>query len=169
MKKIIVTGPECSGKSTLAQQLSYAMNGVYVPELARPLLLLTGNQYGFADLAILGQQQRALELSVTGLDKNWIIHDTSMLVLKIWSLYRYNAVDPLIEASFIQSDAHLWLLCTPLEDWQPDGLRVSQYERDHLFNQYSEELQKAGKHFLIVPASPLDERIKWVLDYTSNL
>ena len=169
MRTIIVTGPECSGKSTLAQQLSFALDGVYVPEIARPLLTLTGNRYTFNDLVTIGHYQSALGQSAKGLNKEWVILDTSMLVLKIWSLYRYNAVDPWIDRVFAQTDAHLWLLCTPLPDWHPDELRVNQYERDHLFNRYRDELQKAGKSFLIVPPGSADERLQQVLKHTTGL
>ncbi|NND31883.1 MAG: AAA family ATPase, partial [Saprospiraceae bacterium] len=45
ISKIIVSGPECSGKTTLAAMLADRLDAKLVPEISRPLLLLARNNY----------------------------------------------------------------------------------------------------------------------------
>lgn len=168
-KKIVVTGPECSGKTTLAVKLSARMKGVYIPEVARSLLILTDNQYLLKDLLTIAEYQSALEQAVEGCGHGWIFCDTSFLVIKIWSEYRFKEVDPLIEGYFQNSSADLWLLCEPLTEWHPDILRHNEQNRDQLFRLYHDELVLAGKDFLVVPNLPVDDRLDWVYSELRNL
>jgi nicotinamide riboside kinase len=168
-KKIVITGPECSGKTTLAMKLSAVMKGVYIPEVARPLLTLTNNQYLLKDLLTIAKYQSALEQVVEGCGHGWIICDTSMLVIKIWSQYRFKEVDPLIEGYLQDSSADLWLLCEPLTEWHPDILRDAEQNRDQLFKLYHDELVRAGKEFLMVPNLPVEERLDLVYSELHNL
>lgn len=168
MRKIIVTGPECSGKSTLALALSKKLDAVYVPEISRTLLTLCGNRYQYEDLLTLAIYQAQLESAARVGDKDWIVCDTSMLVLKVWSSFKFKKVHPFIEDSFLTSDSYLWLLCCPLDIWVADGLRTNPNDRDELFRIYQEELIRAGKPMLIVPPLPPDQRVTWVLDRTSQ-
>lgn len=168
-KKIVITGPECSGKTTLALKLAEVMKGVYIPEVARSLLTLTNNQYLLKDLLTIAQYQRALEQAAEGCGHGWIICDTSMLVLKIWSEYRFNEINPIITGYFQKSSADLWLLCEPLKEWHPDILRVNERNRDQLFELYHNELVRADKEFLVVPTLPVDDRLDWVFSELQNL
>lgn len=164
-----MTGPECSGKTTLSQGLVSHLQGILVPEVSRSILTLTQNEYFFEDLLTIAKYQSCLE-SIAAIDPDrWIICDTSMLVLQIWSQYRFQKVHSYIQTSFSQSNPVLWLLCRPLDHWEDDGLRVDQHQRDELFELYRTALLHAEKPFLIVPAQPTGERLRWVLDHTSEL
>lgn len=160
---MVITGPECSGKTTLARRLALDMQGVYVPEVARPLLMLTSGLYQAGDLPVIAAYQQALEQTAEGCDRSWIICDTSMLVLKIWSAHRFGRVDPFIDDHFHHSSAQCWLLCRPLAEWHPDQLRDNEHERYLLFDLYHKALLEAGKRFLVVPDLPLEERVNWVI------
>ena len=50
MKKIVVIGPESSGKSTLCQDLSAYFKSSYLPEYARIYLENNGSQYTYQDV-----------------------------------------------------------------------------------------------------------------------
>jgi nicotinamide riboside kinase len=169
MKKLVITGPECSGKSTLASMIAQILKGVLVPEIARPLLVLTRNNYSRTDLVTLAEYQTEAELAAQICDTEWVICDTSFLVLKIWSQVVFEHCDPFIEKRFLNSTASLWLLCEPLPFWQADGQRNNPNDRDKLFNSYQNELKRAGKNFLIVPTAPVDERTNWVINQVSDL
>ncbi|MBK8506809.1 MAG: ATP-binding protein [Saprospiraceae bacterium] len=169
MKKLVITGPECSGKSTLASMMSQKLKGVLVPEIARPLLTLTGNSYSSSDLLTIAEYQTEAEFSAQLCDTGWVICDTSLLVLKIWSQVLFDRCDPWIEQHFQNSSALLWLLCEPLPFWQADGQRNNPNDRNRLFELYQNELIVAGKNFLIVPTASADERFDWVINQISEL
>ena len=54
-KKIVVTGPESTGKSTLCEQLAKKYNTTWVPEYAREYLLKLGRPYTYDDLLIIAR------------------------------------------------------------------------------------------------------------------
>lgn len=168
MKKLVITGPECSGKSTLAQMISRALKGVLVPEIARSVLMLTNNNYSRSDLLTISKYQMEAEFLAQICESEWVICDTSSLVLKIWSQVMFECCDPWIEQNFQNSSDSLWLLCEPLPFWQMDGLRNNPNDRDRLFKIYRHELERAGKDTLIVPAISAPERLNWVLRQISD-
>lgn len=61
IKKIVIIGPESTGKSTLCEQLAAHYNTVWCPEYAREYLLQNGTDYTFDDLALIAKGQLALE------------------------------------------------------------------------------------------------------------
>ena len=61
MKKIVIIGPESTGKSTLCKQLAAYYQTLWVPEFAREYLLALKTQYTFEDLLIIARGQTALE------------------------------------------------------------------------------------------------------------
>ena len=70
MKKIVIIGPESTGKSTLCEQLATQYNSLWCPEYAREYLLKFGTNYSYGDLLTIARGQIALEdrymESVTG-------------------------------------------------------------------------------------------------------
>lgn len=169
MKKIVVTGPECSGKSSLSSQLASRINGVLVPEVARCILTLTKNDYHYEDLISIARYQIWLEQAALACDKEWMVCDTSMLVLKVWANYRFKQVPDFVNENFLRMEVFTWLLCRPLPQWEDDGLRVNKQDREHLFHLYQTELEQTGKPYLVVPPLKTEERIRWVLEQQSEL
>ena len=68
MKKIVVIGPESTGKSFLCEQLARHYNTVWVKEYAREYLLKNGTDYTFEALLDIAKGQVAEEESGIG---NW--------------------------------------------------------------------------------------------------
>jgi nicotinamide riboside kinase len=61
IKKIVILGPESTGKSTLCEQLANHYNTLWVPEFARTYLLEHGMNYSYQDLLTIAKGQIALE------------------------------------------------------------------------------------------------------------
>jgi nicotinamide riboside kinase len=57
MRKIVIIGPESTGKSTLCQQLAEYYDTVWCPEFAREYLSDKGMDYDFGDLLNIAQGQ----------------------------------------------------------------------------------------------------------------
>ena len=70
MKKIVIIGPESSGKSTLCEQLAAHYNTIWVREYAREYLLKNGTDYTFENLLDIAKGQIALEDTVFKQAKN---------------------------------------------------------------------------------------------------
>ncbi len=156
--KIVLTGPESSGKTRLAQSVSRARQIPLVPELARPYLSVLNRAYGAEDLPALARGQLALEASAMGLGAPWILCDTSMLVLKIWSAYRYGQVHPFIEQSFRTNQVALYCLCQPDLPYEPDPLRENAADRWSLYYLYEKALLIHQKNYVTL-SGPLEQRL----------
>ncbi|MCB0688226.1 MAG: ATP-binding protein [Saprospiraceae bacterium] len=169
MKEIIVTGPECSGKTTLARALSVRLPGILVPEISRSLLTLTNNNYKERDLVTIARYQQFVRSTARITEKEWLVNDTGLLVIKVWSEFRFGKTDPFIDEGFYNTEVDLWLLCEPLQIWEDDGLRVNKNEREVLFSLYHDHLIQSGKPFKIVPAISEERRLNWTINCLSKI
>ena len=88
MLKIIVTGPESSGKTTLCKALSEHYNLPFTKEFAREYLTDLGKNYLQEDLLEIAKGQLEDEQLITN-NQQISLHDTDLITLKIWSDYKY--------------------------------------------------------------------------------
>ncbi len=97
MKKVVIIGPESTGKSTLSEQLAKHYNTSWVPEYAREYLLQHGTNYSYDDLLTVAKGQLALEESyiekATPSSKLLFI-DTDQYVMKVWCEFVYGKCHP---------------------------------------------------------------------------
>ena len=136
--KILVTGPESSGKSTLARSLAWCLDGVYVEEQARPYLHGTQGSYGPADLPRILRRQLQAEAAAEALQPTLIFCDTGPEVLRVWALVKYGSVPDEVESAFLRRHYDAVLLCYPDLPWQRDRLREQPdaAERLRLYERY---------------------------------
>ena len=136
MKKIVIIGPESTGKSTLCAELAKYFNTLWCPEFAREYLLQNGTQYTLEDLTTIAKGQIAKEDNFTQLvQEHWItsspkitstpllIIDTDMLVMKVWSEFVFNSCDHFILDQIEKRKYDLYLLCNTDLPWTKDELR----------------------------------------------
>ena len=148
--RVVLTGPESSGKSTLAQDLSEAMGQPFASEAARAYLAEKPFR-GLEDLLAIHRAQRqaseelvsrnpegrADSLSVT-------IEDTDALTTWIWAEVKFGQVPEEIQVDFAQHPPMLYLLCHPEIPWQPDPLRENPMDRERLFDRHVALLEAYG-------------------------
>ena len=82
-KRILILGPESTGKSTLAAALAAYFQEPWVPEVAREYLEKLDRPYAYEDLLQIGKQQMLLEDELAGRAKNYLFCDTDLRVLKL--------------------------------------------------------------------------------------
>ncbi len=138
--RIAVVGPESTGKSTLAEQLSTHFKTVWVKEFARAYLEKTDGKYSEKDLLAIAKGQIAAENALEKSATNIIICDTDLITIKIWSEYKYGTCDSWIIKQIQNRKYDLHLLCSPDIPWEPDPLRENHNNRKHLYNLYKNEL-----------------------------
>ena len=145
MKKIVLTGPESSGKTTLAAQLAEHFGTAWVPEFARQYLAGLGRPYTADDLLEIARGQMALEDELVGAATNGLLFlDTSLEVLKIWSEVCFDRCHPeILELLQLRLPDH-YLLCLPDLPWAADPQRENPGDRDALLDIYRKELTSLG-------------------------
>lgn len=159
MKKIVIIGPESTGKSTLAAGLAGYYKTVWCPEFAREYLLTQGRDYTFDDLLKIAYGQVELEDTMETEARNGIyIIDTDMYVMKVWCEVAFANCHTWILKQIVQRRYDLYLLCDTDLPWVQDGLREYPDEglRRRLFKMYKDILINSGVPW--VPVSGQQEQ-----------
>lgn len=157
-KRIAITGPESAGKTTLAQALAAGFGTVWVPEYAREYLDKLGRPYVFEDLEAIARGQRELEEQYARRAHRYLFCDTDLLVIHIWSEYKYQQTSPFVLESLNSRPYDLYVLCSPDIPWEYDPLRENPGEREELYQLYKKELEARSMPFIEVSGS-LEERV----------
>jgi len=126
-KKIVVIGPESTGKSTLCQQLAAATDCLWVPEFARDFLHTLGRPYTESDLLTIAAGQLNLEDEIFEQAKAkghpYLFIDTDMYVMKVWSEFVFHRCDSYILNAIATRSYQGYLLCHTDLPWVADELR----------------------------------------------
>jgi nicotinamide riboside kinase len=170
MKKIVITGPESTGKTTLAAALAERTGEEYTPEFARYYVAHLGRPYQRGDLVAIAKGQKIWEEWYATRAKNRHWCDTDWTVLHVWETYRFengllNTPAPLHwrRGYGTPAPADLYLLCAPDFPWMPDPLREHPDEQTQLFERYKTLLTDYNAPFVILTGT-LTTRINTVLD-----
>jgi len=156
MIRVAITGPESSGKTTLANALSRHFGVTVVPEYGRKFLEENGPAYTQADLDdIAVGHEESVNLSQNSIN----IIDTDFVVLKIWSEYKYDFASSYINSLVSENHFDLHILCAPDIPWEEDPLRENPDDRHQLFERYVDTLSSFKKDFIIVNGLP-EARLK---------
>jgi len=150
IRKIAITGPESTGKSLLAEQLSRHYNTVWVPEYAREYLENLNRQYRETDIVKIAKGQINNEQSKLKLAKGFLFCDTELIVTKIWSEVKYNRCNQWIIRTIEEHKYDLFLLCDIDLPWVDDPLREHPDKRKFLFDLYQLELINRKLPFYII-------------------
>ncbi len=150
MLKIVITGPESTGKTALARSLATHFRAPFVPEFARSYLEEHGPSYVEKDLLTIAQGQVVAEERVVKGLPPLVVCDTDLLTIRIWSEEKYGRCHPWIVQQTEQRPYDLWLLCKPDLPWAPDPLRENPDDRDRLFELYADRMDELGKPFMMI-------------------
>jgi NadR type nicotinamide-nucleotide adenylyltransferase len=155
MKKIVIIGPESTGKSTLCEQLSAAYKTNYCPEFARGYLHERQGRYDYADLLRIAQGQLALEDELLKKARQFYFIDTDMYVMKVWCEVAFQQCHSWILKQIDTRKYDLYLLCQTDLPWVKDELREypDPVFRQKLFLMYRDLLINSGTPWAEVSGS----------------
>jgi nicotinamide riboside kinase len=154
LQKVVILGPESTGKSSLCQSLAHHFNCLWVPEIAREYLKDIQLDYTYEDILNIAklQYQTEQEYQKRALkhNHNYLFVDTEWITIKIWlEFYNYPVPNWLIDG-IINHDYDLFLLSDIDILWQPDPLRQNKNDRSALFKRFEEALLQFNKNFSII-------------------
>ncbi|MGB8720302.1 MAG: ATP-binding protein [Desulfobacterales bacterium] len=159
IQRIAITGPECSGKTTLAEALATHFGTLWVPEYARQYLAKLGRPYRFEDIGAIARGQLRSEARREPGAKRFLFCDTELIVAKIWSEFRFQRCDPWILATIDIHRYALYLLTDIDLPWEDDPLREQSAHRPTLFHLYCRELVARSLPFEVLSGSR-DNRLR---------
>jgi len=167
MKKIVITGPESSGKSTLCKHLSESLFIPHVREYAREYIGSLNRAYNQGDLIHIAKGQVGLEEDILCQTPSYLICDTDLLTIKIWSDYKYGNCDSSIVDLLNKNLPDLYLLTSPDVPWKEDPQRENPDNREELFSIYKEEIIKLDVPYVVLSGTE-PERLEHAMEIFSN-
>lgn len=147
-KRIAVVGPECTGKSTLSQQLAKHYQTDWVPEYARGYLEKLPIPYVQNDLLRIAQGQMRIEDEFARDANRVLLCDTNLLVIKIWSEFKYQTCNDWILEEIAKRNYALHLLTYIDVPWSDDPQREHPTKREELYTLYKQELEAMKVPFI---------------------
>lgn len=149
MKKVVIIGPESTGKSTLSEEVAAHFNTVWAPEYAREYLDTLGRSYEASDLLDIASGQLQLEKDMQGASNGLLICDTDLYVIKVWSEHKYNDCDPRILEQIARQHCDLYLLTYIDIPWQDDPQREypDPQMREYFYHIYRDIVIQSGSRW----------------------
>jgi len=153
--KVVLFGPESSGKTTLSRQLARYYHSVWVPEFARDYLQEKWNNERKTceanDLLPIARGQMKLENGLSKKTDSVLICDTDLLETKVYSETCYlKTCDPLLEKYAVKNTYDLYFLTYIDTPWEADDLRDKPEERLAMFNAFQDELIKYNRPYVLL-------------------
>ena len=153
--KVVLFGPESTGKTTLSEQLARHYNTVWAPEFAREYLQKKWNNERKTcepkDLLPIAEGQMKLENKLSAKATDVLICDTDLLETKVYSeAYYVGHCDPILEKYALQNSYDLYFLTYIDVPWVGDDLRDKPDERQKMFDYFKNTLEKYDRNFVIL-------------------
>lgn len=152
LKKIIVTGPESTGKTALSETLTLKLNAALIPEYARSYVENLKRPYTYQDLEKIARYQIQQEKKWTETcDRGILLMDTWLIITKVWFEVVYGIFPDWIEEYISSDEIDLFLVCRPDLPWIADPVRENGGAmRQILFDRYCNEIELHGFSYEIV-------------------
>lgn len=157
--KIVLTGAESTGKSTLAEGLAGHFNSIWIPELARTYVQQLDHHYSYVDIENIARMQIQQEAALRP-ETPFVFFDTWLLITKVWFDFVYQKHPVWLDKAIEESSIDHFILCDIDMPWVDDPLRENGGEnRKLLHERYLRELEHYGFNYTLVSGTD-DTRLK---------
>lgn len=153
--KVVLFGPECTGKTTLSRKLAEYYNTHWVPEYMREYLQKKWDETKeiceYEDLIPIAEGQMKLENELTQKTDHIVFCDTNLLELKVYSEAYYDGLVPeILNKISLENVYDLYLLTYIDIPWIEDDLRDRPQKREEMFLRFKDCLEKHNLPYIII-------------------
>lgn len=152
--KIVLYGPESTGKTTLAKALAAHFNTIWIPEFARDYLQEKWDKRRelctIDDLLPIAKGQIRLENEGLKRANQWMFCDTNVLTTAVYSQIYYNTCDDALLEAAKKNQYDLYLLTAIDVPWEKDDLRDKPNEREMLLEQFKNALDTYQLPYILI-------------------
>ncbi|MFD2551219.1 AAA family ATPase [Bizionia sediminis] len=170
--KIVLFGPESTGKTILAQKLAAYFNTLWVPEFSRQYAQQKKEQQAQLtkqDVLPIAYGQMALENNLSTKANKLLICDTDLLETKVYSQAYYNGFVPEEVEKYAEENYYNLYFLTNIDlPWEPDGIRDKPQEREIMFQRFQNALETHQKPYVVLQGS-LSNRFKIAVAHIQTL
>ena len=159
--RICVTGPECTGKTTLAHRLATQFRAEHVPEAARLYAERVRRELTVADVELIALEHIVMadDAARRVIDRGGgaLVLDTDLASTLTYGRHYYDFTSDWLQAETRKRRADLYLLCDVDVPWVSDGIRDRPTGRSEMFELFSKSLRDIDGHVAVIRGS-WDER-----------
>lgn len=149
--RIILTGPESTGKSVLSKELSGSFGGQCIEEYAREYVLKLERPYHYEDVVHIAEMQASQMEAFLASGNKLAFFDTYLIITRVWMDVVFEKIPKWIDKEIEKTKSALYLLCKPDLPWVPDPLRENGgMMREKLFRRYEDVLNQFGLQYAFV-------------------
>jgi len=159
--RIVITGVENSGKSTLIKPLAAKFNWPFILELCRKNKAVLHGTETLETLKELHRlEERSFEKMVNSTSAKGVFCDTAGLVLDLWA---ESVFGKRVTTESSSKNIDLYLLCETIEKWEDDPMRLipNHQERIEKNNEFRARLELETAPYIFIPVMPIDERVEF--------
>jgi len=151
IKRIVISGPESTGKTELSIHLAEILGTIYVPEYAREYVENLHRKYTYEDVENIARYQISYEDIYAKRARNILIFDTWLIITKVWFDLVYGKCPEWVISHIKSSRIDLFLVCNTDLPWIPDPVRENGGEkREKLLQLYCDEIKSFGFKYELV-------------------
>ncbi len=171
--KVVLFGPESTGKTTLSRQLAKYYKSVWVPEYARDYLQDKWDKEHKTcepkDLLPIAKGQIKLENKLAKKANKVLICDTDLLETKVYSeAYYVGSCDSVLEKYALENTYDLYFLTYIDTPWVADDLRDKPDHREDMFKAFESALKDNNRPYVLLKGNKKD-RLKTAVKYIDKL
>lgn len=150
VKRIVLTGPESTGKTTMAKQLAEHYKTAWVEEYGREHFVNKGGKLVLEDIVEIAKGQLKREDEAVFKANKLLFCDTDLIVTQIWSEIYFKECPAEVTALSLERNYDLYLLMDIDIPWEDDGTREFPHLRQWHFNRLKEELDTRELNYVVV-------------------
>ncbi|HMA24934.1 MAG TPA: ATP-binding protein [Gemmatimonadaceae bacterium] len=163
MIRVVLTGSESTGKTTLAEQLARHYGAELVPEFVRAYAERKGGEIEFSDHGPIARGQMALEDEHIARAGRLVVQDTDLLSTVVYCNHYFGGCPPWIDEAAAARRPDLYLLCEIDLDWIADGVRDRGHLRDEMQQLFREAVHASGVAAVAITGTG-NERLERAID-----
>jgi NadR type nicotinamide-nucleotide adenylyltransferase len=156
--RVCLIGPECTGKTTLAEELARHFNASWVPEFAREYAERVARELTADDVEPIARGEVALLGAAP--NEGLVILDTDLISTVVYARHYYGSCPEWIEREAQKRKADLYLLLDIDLPWIADPLRDSAAPRERLYEKFAQTLNEYDANVATITGERLAAAIK---------
>jgi NadR type nicotinamide-nucleotide adenylyltransferase len=148
--RVVLTGSESTGKSTLAAELAHHYGVELVPEFVRAFAEQKGAPIDFKDHGAIARGQMAIEDAAIARARRLVVQDTDLMSTVVYCRHYFGRCPAWIEEAAAARRPDLYLLCATDVEWSADGVRDRGHMRGEMQQLFADAVRASGTRWLEV-------------------
>jgi len=150
VKRIVLTGPESSGKTTLVRALAERFRLPYALEYARLYLEKNGSHYDYGIVHEIARGHLCYQAEQVPASCPLALYDTDLQNFLVWCEVAFSGCEPWLREAAAAENEHVYLICQPDLPWEYDPLREYPEGREALWEKHLAAVRATGREYHII-------------------